>query len=192
MTLRLAGSTSGYTEIDAPAVAGSNTLVLPTGNGSSGQVLTTNGSGVLSFAQGGRILQVVQTDYQSETSLTSTTYTEITGLATSISLASSSNKVLFCGNLQVGHHASTGAAFRIKRDSTVLSRDPFKWFYVANNDGGGTVSWMFLDTPAVSSPTYKVEWKSDVASYTVYLNRTHANTTNEKGASQIILMEVAA
>jgi hypothetical protein len=50
MTLRLNGSTSGYTEIDAPAVAGSNTLVLPTGNGSSGQFLQTNGSGTLSFA----------------------------------------------------------------------------------------------------------------------------------------------
>ena len=50
MTLRLNGSTSGYTEIDAPAVAGSNTLVLPTGNGSSGQFLQTNGSGALSFA----------------------------------------------------------------------------------------------------------------------------------------------
>jgi len=49
MTLRLNGSTSGYTEIDAPAVAGSNTLVLPTGNGSSGQVLSTNGSGALSW-----------------------------------------------------------------------------------------------------------------------------------------------
>ena len=50
MTLRINGSTSGYTEIDAPAVAGSNTLVLPTGNGSSGQVLSTNGSGALSWA----------------------------------------------------------------------------------------------------------------------------------------------
>ena len=49
MTLRLNGSTSGYTEIDAPAVAGSNTLVLPTGNGSNGQVLSTNGSGALSW-----------------------------------------------------------------------------------------------------------------------------------------------
>jgi microcystin-dependent protein len=29
MTLRLNGSTSGYTEIDAPAVAGNNTMVLP-------------------------------------------------------------------------------------------------------------------------------------------------------------------
>ena len=50
MTLRLNGSTSGYTEIDAPAVAGNNTLILPGGNGTSGQVLTTNGSGTLSWA----------------------------------------------------------------------------------------------------------------------------------------------
>ena len=37
--LRLNGSTSGYTEIDAPAVAGSNTLTLPTGAGSANQFL---------------------------------------------------------------------------------------------------------------------------------------------------------
>ena len=49
MALRLNGSTSGYVEIDAPATAGSNTLVLPTGNGTSGQYLQTNGSGALSW-----------------------------------------------------------------------------------------------------------------------------------------------
>jgi hypothetical protein len=49
MTLRLNGSTSGYVEIDAPATAGSNTLTLPDGNGSSGQVLSTDGAGGLSF-----------------------------------------------------------------------------------------------------------------------------------------------
>jgi hypothetical protein len=51
MTIRLQGATSGYTEIDAPAVAGSNTLVLPTGNGSSDQILQTNGAGALSWAE---------------------------------------------------------------------------------------------------------------------------------------------
>ena len=51
MTLRLNGSTSGYTEIDAPAVAGSNTLVLPTGNGSANQILK-NGSTAGSLAFG--------------------------------------------------------------------------------------------------------------------------------------------
>ena len=50
MSIRLNGSTSGYVEIDAPATAGSNTLVLPTGNGTNGQYLQTNGSGSLSWA----------------------------------------------------------------------------------------------------------------------------------------------
>jgi len=49
MSLRLNGSTSGYVELDAPAAAGNNTLVLPDGNGSSGQYLQTNGSGGLSW-----------------------------------------------------------------------------------------------------------------------------------------------
>ena len=61
MTLRLNGSTSGYTEIDAPAVAGNNTLSLPTSNGSTGDALVTNGSGTLSWASTGRmVLETVQ------------------------------------------------------------------------------------------------------------------------------------
>jgi hypothetical protein len=50
MALKLKGSTSGFTAIDAPAVAGDNTLVLPGGNGSNGQYLQTDGSGTLSWA----------------------------------------------------------------------------------------------------------------------------------------------
>lgn len=50
MTLRLNGSTSGYTEIDAPATAGSNTLVLPTGSGTARQTMMTDGAGALSFS----------------------------------------------------------------------------------------------------------------------------------------------
>ena len=50
MALRLNGATSGYVELNAPAVAGSNTLTLPNGNGSSGQVLSTDGSGALSWS----------------------------------------------------------------------------------------------------------------------------------------------
>lgn len=56
MTLRLNGSTSGYTEIDAPAIAGSNTLRLPTGNGTNGNVLATDGSGNLSWVDGRRMV----------------------------------------------------------------------------------------------------------------------------------------
>jgi len=49
MALRLNGATSGYVELNAPAAAGSNTLTLPDGNGTSGQYLQTDGSGGLSW-----------------------------------------------------------------------------------------------------------------------------------------------
>ena len=49
MALRLNGSSSGYVELDVPAAAGSHTLTLPDGGGTSGQYLQTNGSGALSW-----------------------------------------------------------------------------------------------------------------------------------------------
>lgn len=83
MTLRLNGSTSGFTEIDAPAVAGSNTLVLPGGNGSADQVLSTNGSGALSFVDRGRM--VLGTS-QASTSGTSIDFTGIPSWAKKITV----------------------------------------------------------------------------------------------------------
>ena len=49
MALRLNGSNTGYVELDVPADAGSHTLTLPDGGGSSGQYLQTNGAGALSW-----------------------------------------------------------------------------------------------------------------------------------------------
>ena len=48
-TLRLSGSTSGYVGFAPQAAAGSTTYTLPTGDGTNDQVLTTNGSAVLSW-----------------------------------------------------------------------------------------------------------------------------------------------
>ena len=51
MTLRLNGTTSGYAEIDAPAIAGSNTLLLPGSNGSAYQFLRNGATaGTTEFA----------------------------------------------------------------------------------------------------------------------------------------------
>jgi len=51
MTLRLNGSTSGYSELTAPAVAGHITLALPSGNGTANQLLKNSGTaGALAFA----------------------------------------------------------------------------------------------------------------------------------------------
>ncbi len=49
-TLRLTGSTSGYVGFAPAAAAGSTTYTLPSADGSSGQVLSTNGSATLSWA----------------------------------------------------------------------------------------------------------------------------------------------
>jgi hypothetical protein len=59
MPVRLNGSTSGYIELSAPSVAGNNTLTLPAGNGTNGQVLRTDGSGGSSWSTNGKLIQTV-------------------------------------------------------------------------------------------------------------------------------------
>ena len=79
MTLKLNGSSSGYTAIDAPAAAGSNTLVLPTTNGSAGQVLQTDGNGNLTWvtiASGNPMIQVDRFRYRSNISSDGTVLTD--------------------------------------------------------------------------------------------------------------------
>jgi hypothetical protein len=49
-TLRLSGSTSGYVGLAPAPVAGSTTYTLPSADGTSGQILTTNGTGILSWS----------------------------------------------------------------------------------------------------------------------------------------------
>ena len=77
MTLKLNGSSSGYTAIDAPAAAGSNTLTLPTTNGSAGQVLQTDGSGNLSWVSVPSITESSWTAFPTGAYET----TEITGIS---------------------------------------------------------------------------------------------------------------
>jgi hypothetical protein len=47
--IRLLGSSSGYVGLQGAAAAGSTTYTLPSADGTTGQVLQTNGSGVLSW-----------------------------------------------------------------------------------------------------------------------------------------------
>ncbi len=48
----MSGSTSGYNGFRAPAVAGSTIWTLPSSDGTAGYVLSTNGSGILSWSSG--------------------------------------------------------------------------------------------------------------------------------------------
>lgn len=73
MSVRLNGSTSGYTEIDAGAVAGNNTIKLPTANGNAYQVLRNGATaGTTEFAD-----KIVSGTAQASTSGTSIDFTGI-------------------------------------------------------------------------------------------------------------------
>jgi hypothetical protein len=212
--IRLNGTTSGYTELSAPATAGSNTLTLPTGNGTNGQYLQTNGSGVLSWAtlpSSGKILQVVQTvktDTFSTTTSGSNNFVSITGLSASITPASTSNKVLIFVELGGAGFttATTLCAFMVQKNSSDISgmapsRTNFFAGTVGNmraptdNNGAFRVNMTYLDSPSsTSSLTYQVLGQAESNGF--YINRTENNTASAAYSSTMIssitLVEVAA
>jgi hypothetical protein len=206
MTLRLNGSTSGYTEIDAPAVAGSNTLVLPTGNGSSGQFLQTNGSGALSWAGGGKILQVLSTTKTDSFSATGIAFSDITGLSVTITPSSASSKILITCSINGQGKVSLGfCALKLVRGSTDIAiADAFSSAARATSsvgytgDSGGSLhsTINYLDSPATTSAiTYKVQGSSLHSGVEFYINRNQDDNgvyTRCRTVSTITVMEVAA
>lgn len=189
MTLRLNGSTSGYTAIDAPAVAGSNTLVLPTGNGSSQQVLATNGSGALSWSNR-PILQVVSANYSTSTSNSTSTYAD-TGLTASITPSNSSNKILVLvaqnGLYKTNGNLNNSIHIQLVRGSTALIGNYYIGYtgttsYVYS----GSCSFCYLDSPATTSAvTYKTQFLTMSNAAAVYVQ-------SDSSVSNITLLEVAA
>ena len=186
MTLRLNGSTSGYTEIDAPAVAGSNTLVLPGGNGTNGQVLTTNGSGALSWAAPGKILQVVMGTTTSRATITSATFTN-TNLSVTITPTSASNKVLLYATESIYVEVAASAGYiDIARGTTNLSGVSNGFIScTSNTDRFFPAAVVYLDSPnTTSATTYTLRGRRASASGSVLFGDT------TKGV--IIAMEVAS
>ena len=81
-TLRLSGSTSGYVGLQPAAAAGSTTYTLPSTDGTNGQVLKTNGSGVLSWTSIATIV-TLGSDVTNNNA-TANTIADVTGLSFSV------------------------------------------------------------------------------------------------------------
>ena len=138
MTLRLNGATSGYTEIDAPAIAGSNTILLPASNGNNGQVLSGNGSGALSWSN---MVGVGQTWTNVKTSRAiGTTYTNSTGAPIVVAMTPNASANMY-GTANIG-------------GSAVL----FQQF--TPSGGGGSAAWTFVVPNGV---TYSITNLSNVS-----------------------------
>ena len=154
MTLRLNGSTSGYTEIDAPAVAGSNTLVLPTGAGSAYQVVRNGATaGSLEFTD-----NIVSGTAVASTSGTSIDFTgipswvkRVTVMFNGVSTNGTSEVILRIGTssgIQATGYLTTSSIAA----SLVASTNDTTGFRIFNNGGSasdvrnGFITFVLLDS----------------------------------------------
>ena len=191
--------------------AANRTFKLPGADGTSGQALVTDGSGALSFAGTGKILQVkqsVKTNTQSFSTGSSTlsdSYFDITGL--SVTLTPASGTTCFVSyTVNVGGQAGYGQGLALFRDSTQI--------YLGNADGStvrlsnfdytvdnkkiDTMAGQFLDTHGANGSTavtYKLQMYVASPGWTTRVNRSQTTSSDRyygRCASSITVMEVAS
>ena len=166
-------------------------------------LVTSNGSGVITAAGFGKVGQVVQVLNSTDTSANTTTYAD-TNLSASITPSSTSSKILINVTHDLVISASSSAAYggiRILRGSTEIfdpnpanATGPFGLGIVAGSVGN-IQSYVksplqFLDSPnTTSSVTYKTQARSysTVGSMVLRFNQA---ATNNNGESIITLMEI--
>ena len=190
MSIKLNAQSGGSVSLDAPTQTDSSAdvqLILPTNDGNANQIITTDGSGTLSF--GAPTLQVVQTTKTDRQTITATDSqpVDIGNFNASITPTSSSSKILIHFSLHIG---TKGYFFlNLLRGTTNIAQAP--------QDGSNRVActasvnqtldyedipfnFMFLDNNpgSTSSITYKVngylsQYANNTASgpYVAHINR---------------------
>ena len=175
--LRLTGSTSGYSQLDAPAIAGDQTFTLPSTGGTLDRL-----------NRAGNILQVVNATYSTTVSSSSSTYAD-TGLTATITPTSASSKILVLVNQTgLGKVNSHYLGLRLVRNATTLFTIENEVGYTASvlNQRVGGSGTCYLDSPNTTSATaYKTQFNSIDNGGTVYVNINNVTST-------ITLLEVAA
>lgn len=168
--------------------------------GTSGQVLTSGGaSAAPTWANGGKILQVVQT-VKSDTfsSTTKGSYVAVTGLSATITPASTNSKILVIAEVTFDTQNNYPVLFHIYRGGSKITPNGNSTgytpadSYTAMQQSADTRAWLdqqtliYLDSPASSS----------AQTYQVYAAKPSAASTNlvinTFGSSNILLMEVSS
>jgi hypothetical protein len=163
------------------------------GIGSTGQVLTVAG-GVPTWATpaggGGKVLQVVQATYSTQTSNSTSTYAD-TGLTANITPSSATSKVLVFYSLAASKssgNSGNGLNLKLLRGATVIAGyESVGLGYTGTTiQSNFNVAQQYLDSPATTSATtYKLQFSNDTIQASVSVQ--HANTP-----SIITLMEIGA
>jgi hypothetical protein len=142
--------------------------------GTNNQVLVADSSQATGLrwatpAGGGKVLQVVQSTYSTQTLLFSTTYTD-NGMTVSITPSSASSKVLILFSVAFyvanGARADNAGSLKLVRNSTdILNLNNVAGVNFSSVNSGAIqypVSYDYLDSPATTSAiTYKLQQKID-------------------------------
>ena len=159
----------------------------------NGQALTPSlPSGALFNLQQGQLTTVFSTS--------SASYTDVTGLSTSITPTSASNKVLVRAVVQVGTPTNVSCGFQLVRGSTAIGVATS----VGNRTAAGasaytaaalalvTIVLEWLDAPATASATtYKVQAIVNNGSGTINVNASSTDTNNSTGTRCVSVITVA-
>jgi hypothetical protein len=166
---------TNYVSLSAPSTLASDlSLTLPSADGTSGQVLQTNGSGVLSFAGVSVAGTIVSSAIATDSTVRSTTSTSFVTASNTLSVtvtpSSSSNKFLLLGSI-VGMSRDNENYLTIYRGSTNLGNSTYGFYTFAfDNVSAFATSCIYLDSPATtSSITYQI-YISSSSGGTAYLN----------------------
>jgi len=179
-------------------------LTLPVDDGTSSQYLQTNGSGVLSWATvaaGGKIVQVKYATKVNTFSTAATSFTDVTGLAATITPTSTDNYIAIWAFIN-GNTTGSKSYGRIARDSTAIGVGTASGSTVSAgwdmNHGGSsnraqTSGNVWVEqAQSTSSTVYKVQVRHENGGADVYVNRTSSGTDDAscgRYSSSIIVME---
>jgi len=157
---------------------------------------------------GGKVLQVVSTNFTSEVTSTSGSFVDVSGFTATITPSSASSKILITVDIHFGGTNDAYPAAKLFRDSTEI-------FSGVNATGSMTACFLggaglssadrllegsrtVLDSPNTTSAiTYKIQFANvyNSPTYSGYINRTHnkANAAyTHSNTSGITLIEIGA
>lgn len=150
-------------------------------------------------AGGGKVLQVVNATYSTETTIASTTYTD-TGLSVSITPSSATSKILIL--VQQSFYVrrnieDSGGALRLLKDSTAIfdigGASKYSTLYnyqsgATNNQLGSMIPIIYLDSPSTTS---SLTYKTQARSYST-ANSGSCAAQLDSANSSITVMEIGA
>ncbi len=150
-----------------------------------------------------RVLQVVQTVKTDTFTLSSTTFTDVTGLSVTITPSSTTSKILVLVDMKMnGRGGLVSAQARLMRDSTAVyigdtagSRQRATSNAVGDAENAQSSNSVYLDSPAtISAVTYKMQIRANTAN-NIYINRAETDADaaeRARYASSITVMEISA